>query len=256
MIKTKMNKDKIRFLIVASHRRSGTHWVIDSVLNNFEDVEYVYLTLERLLPYHNKHLSISKFRKHLNNKKIKIIKTHAGGDFAIFKKFPDIYDFIKNEVIPYSKIIHVTRDGKDILNSLFYYLKVIGITYPTFSEFIKSKNNFDNIYSEKNRVEFLKMHLDSWGKVENKLDLDYSELAVNYSGAISRISGFLSMDSKRPIKKVDLKKYNKLSRGFRRIFPALFTSTAVLPREGKVGGWTKNFTDFDLDFYNSIMKSE
>jgi len=245
-----------RFIIVVSHRRSGTHWVIDSIFNNFRDVKHGYLNLHRLLPFHKDHLSVDEFRKHLRNEKVRILKTHSDGDFSIFRQFPHVYDFFKKEILSASKIIYINRDGRDILNSLFYYLRSMGINYPTFSEFLRSKNNFDNVSLNLNRVEFLKNHHESWDKAENKLELDYSDLARDYSDVIRRISSFLGMEHKNTIKNIELTKYNKICLGLRRLFPALFKTTAVLPREGKNCGWIKNFSDKDLDFYEYVMNKE
>ena len=244
-----------KFIIVASHRRSGTHWVIDSIFNNFKDVSHGYLNLNRLLPDHDHRLKTEVFRKCSKKKKIVILKTHADGDFEVFRKFPRIDDFVVKESIPSSKIINVTRDDRDILNSLFYYLKAMDINYHSFSEFLRSSNNFDNMYPEMNRVEYLKYHQDSWKKRGNKIDLDYADLAGDYSGAIKKISDYIGLEHIEPVTEVELKKYNKLERALRRIFPPFFKTTAVLPRDGKVGGWKSNFSDDDLEFYHSIMKN-
>ena len=224
--------------------------------NNFKDVTHGYLNLHRLLPFHNDHLNVDEFRKRLQNKKVRILKTHSDGDFSIFRQFPHVYDFFMKEIFSASKIIYVKRDGRDTLNSLFYYLRSMGINYPTFSEFLRSKNNFDNIFPDLNRVEFLKSNHESWAKVEEKLSLNYSDLARDYSDVIRRISSFLGIEHIKPIKNVELTKYNKIDLGLRRIFPVLFKTTAVLPREGRIGGWVKNFSNDDLNFYESVMNKE
>ncbi len=187
------------------------------------------------------------------NKKVRILKTHADGEFTLFKKFPEVYDFFSDEILPVSKIIYVKRDGRDILNSLFYYMRSMGITYPSFSEFLRSKNNFDEIFPDLNRVEFLKRFNESWEKVDNKLSLDFSELESDIFDVINRISGFLGIPNKKPVKKIELTKYGKISLGIRRIFPVMFKTTAVLPRKGKTGDWVENFSKEDLEFYKSVM---
>jgi len=245
-----------KFVIIATHRRSGTHLAIDTIFNNFNDVAHGYLNLDLLLPSHKCHLNLSKFKRKLRGNKVRILKTHSDGEFAIFRNYPPIHDYIMKEILPYSRIIHIKRDGRDTLVSLSGFLKVTGIEYPTFSDFLKSKNNFDDIYNNLNRVEFLKTHLNSWRDFENKLSISFDELSEDYSDVIMRISAYLGLKHVDPIKKIEVRKYNIVERGVRHFFPYFFKTTAILPGEGKTGRWENAFSDEDLDFYNSVMNKK
>ncbi len=240
-----------KYIIIASHRRSGTHFLIDSLFNNFVDIKNGYVNLDRLLTTHNENLSISQFKKIISNRKKTILKTHTFGDFSTFTD-KIISCFIKEEILPFAKIIYIHRDGKDVLNSLYYYLQSKGGKYKFFSEFIHSKNKFDNYKTYLNRIEFLREHKNSWEK-RDVFRIEYEYLKNDYNNNLEKIAKYLNLNLNQKIIKIGIKKYNILQRGIRRIFPSMFISTAVLPRKGIIDDWKNNFSEKDLKYYNSIM---
>jgi len=79
-----------------------------------------------------------------------------------------------------------------------------------------------------------------------KIDIIHATRPLPFSGLIGYILS--------KIKKVPLRKYSKLLRGVRKVFPAWFRTTAILPGKGKAGHWNQYFSDYDLEYFNSIMK--
>ena len=228
--------------------------VIDSIFNNFSSVAHGYISLDRLLPDDSHNLSTNDFRKLVAKRKVCILKTHTPGDFSIFQKSPPAFSFLKEEIFPYAKIIYVQRDGRDILNSLFFYMIAKGFNYSSFSEFLRSKNTSEGAFMDLSRVKFLRMHTKSWNRIEHKLNVSYEDLNTNFFNTMKGIGEFLGLELKAAPEKIQLKEYLKIFRGIRRIFPSFFNSTAILPGKGGSGGWEENFTDADLEYYNSIIK--
>ncbi|MCK4889517.1 MAG: sulfotransferase domain-containing protein [Candidatus Aminicenantes bacterium] len=249
-----ITKENFRYLIVASHRRSGTHLVIDSIFNNFSSVAHGYINLDRLLPESSQKLSVERFQKKIKSKKIRILKTHSFGDFSHFDKCKVASDFLKEEIIPFSKVIYVSRDGRDVLNSLYYYMIAKGVNYSSFSKFLRSRNSSDQVYTDLSKVEFLREHKKSWIGVENTISVSYEDMCTDFIKTMSRIENFLGLEIVKAPEKITLKKYSKISRGVRRLFPSFFNSTAILPRSGGSGGWEKNFSDEDFEYYSSVIK--
>lgn len=227
---------------------------IDSIFNNFPMVAHGYVSLDRLLPGDSHNLSIDDFRKLVAGRKKCILKTHTPGDFSFFKESSTLYTFLKGEIFPYAKTIYVKRDGRDILNSLYFYMQAKGVNYSSFSGFLRSKDASDTVHMDLSRVEFLKMHQESWNKIDHKLNVSYEDMNSEFVYTMDRIANFLGLKMKASPEKIQLKEYPKLFRGIRRIFPSFFNSTAIIPGKGVSGGWEESFTETDLDYYNSVMK--
>ena len=125
-------------IVVVSHERSGTHYLINSIAKNFG---YSYkadsilgsplMLLDRIMKHEGKEM---------------IIKSHHQYQFLA----PVIEDIKK-----IAKIVYIRRDGRDVLASCYYYMKKhakIGCFPKTesFSSFIREapyKYTFDGNYT-------------------------------------------------------------------------------------------------------------
>ncbi|MEN8154846.1 MAG: sulfotransferase domain-containing protein [Acidobacteriota bacterium] len=245
-----MEKNKFKYIIVASHRRSGTHWLIDSIFNNLKGVNHGYINLDRLLTGSPENINVEDFKKKIITKKKTILKTHTPGNFEIFEPFVQQAKFIKEEIIPQSKIIYIYRDGRDVMTSLYYYMlrsKKIGEI--SFNEFLETFNNFDEFYLIRNRIEFYKYHIDSWMLKKNIYTLNYESLHLSYLDSLKSISEYLGLPLKNKIDSIKLSKYNRIQRAIRRFIPGIFKTTAVLPRVGKTGDWRNSFDNNSKEIY-------
>jgi len=232
-----------KYVIVASHRRSGTHWLIDSIFNNIKGIDHGYLNLDRLLPSHPECLSIDHFWGRVNRGRGSIIlKTHTLGTYETFENFPTQFQLLRQEILPRSQTVYVVRDGRDVMVSLYHYLMKNSRPQPRgFVNFLYSMNSFDHIRESETRSQFYASHVRSWLEMRSKIIVKYEELHTSYDGAVSRIAEWVGADLRGGIKKIEIKKYNRLQRGVRRLLPKLFSSTAVLPRKGIVGEWREVF---------------
>ncbi len=227
-------------ILVVSHRRSGTHWVIDSLRNNFPNVEYQFYTLDQISKSHQHYTPISEFTRKISKASGQLIlKSHMTAQLTPFD--PSEREFVK-ELLRSNKVIYVYRDGRDVLVSLYHYMQGFRNDLPSFSDFIRMKNDFDCYYSSVNRIEYWKEHVVGW---ISKSDLDiitvsYEQLHSNYEGTVRKLSDFLSLPLKsNGVDRIELKKYGRFRRALRRLFPTSARSSAISPRKGIVGDWKK-----------------
>lgn len=222
-------------ILVASHRRSGTHWTIDSIRHNFPSVNNQFITLERILPNHPSPMNLDEFNSYLDNKGEKaIIKTHLT-PFEVEKMADYHVKKIIQSIFNRSKIVYVVRDGRDVLNSLFYYVSSFSKRKEklTFTEFLQQNYEKKN---KINRVEYWQLHVKSWLDQENNIFmLKYESLAQDFNNAVQQLESYLEIQKNKQIYKPELKRKG---------------SSAVSPRKGVVGDYKQNFSEDDLAFFN------
>jgi len=257
-MKEKMNicDNNYKTILISSHRRSGTHWVIDLIRKNFIQVNKKFENIDRLLPSHEENLSIEEIENIINSSEQKmILKTHMTAILSPFERNSPEFLYVKS-ILEKSKIIYVLRDGRDVLVSLYYYLN----TYRKdiqgeFSNFLITLNDFDWIFGNLNRIEYWKLHIEGWKNVNNILVVTYEEIAENSLNVLFRISNFLGINLKTDIKNIPLKK-SFYWRILKKLFSQLVNSSSINPRKGQVGDWKNHFSEKDLELYERIINSE
>jgi len=173
-------------IIVTSHERSGTHFLINSIANCFGLSNVcVNLPFENITPF-------LKQNSTLNNR---IYKSHH--DARFFPKF-SFCDY---------KIIYIYRDPLDVLTSCYYYYKMYKnsphtdfpfpvdedinkFLFETKPHLYKSDKGYSYEKYE-NNIERLYRHRSSWFKVSDKIHLiQYELLHQNFNHEINRISNY------------------------------------------------------------------
>lgn len=253
---SEMNKNDYKTIVISSHRRSGTHWIIDLIRNNFFQVSKKFENLDRLLPSHGDHLFIADMENFINSSEKKVIlKTHMTAMLSPFERNSPEFLFVKS-TLEKSRIIYILRDGRDVLISLYYYLKPYreDIQGP-FSNFLISMNDFDWAFANLNRIEYWKIHTEGWKKVNNILIVTYEEIIENLSDVLYRISHFLGLNLNPRVTSIPLKK-SLIWRALKKAYPQLVRSSTINPRKGKVGDWKNHFSEKDLELYERIINSE
>ena len=102
-------------------------------------------------------------------------------------------EFVEN-LLENSKVIYVYRDGRDVLVSLYHYIRGFREDLPEFSDFIRMPNDFDPYYRSVNRVEYWKEHVEGWLGRSN-LDIvtvSYEQLHADYVSTIRELSDSLA----------------------------------------------------------------
>lgn len=209
----------MKFILVSSHPRSGTHFLINSILSSSKIFEFPlvrpsFLSFENLILSHDDDVyqlwkkEISKANK---NKKILIFKTHCTPydinhfikNEKVFKKEANLIKFIFKNAL----VVNIRRDVLDTLKSWYFLSKsenIVSINAAskrhqklTFSNFIRLKNlhkiNYGNYNKyDENIVKFLKYHHHSWLINKKKiLSVDYESLKNDFSKTIEKIIKFL-----------------------------------------------------------------
>ncbi len=244
-----MNKN----LIIVTHRRSGTHLTLDTLINNVQGFNKKKL----IVLNENYKLALEKI-EYFNKKKIPVlIKTHYLPQFDIYIENQDFRNKI-NLLFFNSNIIYVYRNGLDVMVSLFEFMKKFDekIKVISFKEFLMTKHNFDKTSEEYNRIQFWKFHIESWERsiYSNKiLFLKYEDLNLNYEKTIQDIANKFELKLKNKIIDIRLKKYKFKNRKIRKLFNLLKgrKTTSVSARKGIIGDY-KNY--FDDDSYKEFLK--
>ena len=101
-------------VIIASHRRSGTHWVIDTLRNNCPAINENFVNLDLIAPSSHSPLPLSEFDKQLNTLDgIVLVKTHTPVTLDPFLVSEDLQHYAA-ALLQRSRIIYVHRDGRDV----------------------------------------------------------------------------------------------------------------------------------------------
>ena len=243
-----------RLILVISHRRSGTHWVIDSLRNNLPAVSYQFYNLDQIYRCHKKHIPVKDLVLKISKSpdRYVILKTHMTSYLTPFSQ--EEREFVEN-LVENSKMIYVYRDGRDVLVSLYHYMREFREDLPEFSDFIRMSNDFDPYYCSVNRVEYWKEHVEGWLGRSN-LDIatvSYEQLHTDYVSTIRKLSEFLGLTIKPSgVDRIKFTKYRLFRRLLRRVVPLAAKSSAIAPRKGVIGDWKNYFSQSDLDLFNKI----
>jgi hypothetical protein len=250
-------------IIVITHRRSGTHLVIDSIRNNFHRYKNVeYINLDKLCSSNNLKTNFSDIKSKILSGP-SILKTHQLPDLRLYTLDHEEIDFFKN-VFKYSKIIYVERDGRDVMISLYHYCKNFDqkVKSQDFNHFLISNNSFDFQFHDLSRPAFWKFHVLAWEKKlyeQRYHKVFYEQIINNYEEFISNLSNFLD-EKFYNIIDVRMEKKNTLEMLFYKLVKYLDLSnksTSVGFRSGNVGDYLTYFSDMDIIFFeNEITNIE
>ncbi len=233
-------------IIVASHRRSGTHLTIDSIISNLVGFNR-YLSLDTLT---ESDIDID-FLKELEQGGL-VFKTHA--DPNEVKALGD-NDFRK-KIYESSEIIYVIRDGRDVMVSLYEYRKRHDHSFAgvPFTKFIHQKNDY-SVTSESEgltRLEYWRYHVIGWMGMDPKpVVMNYETWIADYKNAIKELSVKTSIEQKSRI--TDLRQTNRFLVNLKKAMSKLTkrkSLTAVEFNKGKVGEYKNYFSDTDLSYFD------
>ena len=214
-------------VFVASHRRSGTHLTLDSLVANFDCFESGFQNFDA----ENCKLNAGLY------------KTHMDGNEA--SRFLN----------PESKVIYVVRDGRDVMVSLFNYAKThdSSVRDMKFSEFLRSPNPYacSEEFKGLSRVAFWSRHVESWLSRE-----DVPVQVVTFDGwknsfrqLLSELGQFLEVSPKSTPKSMVMKPGQNWSKKLLRKV-GLLKTTAIQFRGGRSDVWKEHFDSESLDYFS------
>ena len=242
-------------IVVATHRRSGTHWTIDALRNNSPDVSETFLTLERVSSDHDSPMPAPEFRRRLKTLEGRVLVKVHDLPVATFWKRDEERAFALS-VLGESPVIYVHRDGRDVMVSLYYYMQSFDadVKHQSFSEFIRSESKLDGVDSGMSRPAYWAHHARGWRQQANVLLVSYAALENDYETSVKEMAAFLGISVGRSLRTIDLPGKSakpslvgralwKLGHRQKRL------SSAVQPRRGSSGDWRNHFDDDDLIFF-------
>jgi hypothetical protein len=238
-----------RVIVVASHRRSGTHLTIDSLRLNTNVVNDTYLEINRLLPRHEKHISLEQFTSQIRTapKPYTIIKTHRQRDGQLPPRFfeaipenqqflethPDIHAFM-NRLLHEAPVLYIYRDGRDVMVSLYHYIT-------------KYKPEYENcpfVDHLRELAPYWRQNVLSWLNQPGVVFASYESFAQDYDAALAHCLDRLGLRPSASIHRVygAFHKQSRWQRTWQRLTRQRdIELTTVVPHKGIVGGWKQHF---------------
>ncbi len=231
---TSVLEDLTANIVVASHRRSGTHLAIDTIRNNILGVNPAFLTLETILPRHTEPVTRADFEAKRQAPGRAIIKTHGFSSMELFPVDDGLREYARG-LLHNSHIVYALRDGRDVMVSFYEYRKKIaGGQLAPFSEFLRTPYGG---YSSP--AAHWSAHVKDWLSKTDVLPIFYEDMHADFEGVVDRLAAFLNLPRRGDV----------FDAVISRNAAAAETSTAVLYRRGKVGDHADYFSADDTAFF-------
>jgi hypothetical protein len=243
-------------IVIATHRRSGTHWTIDALRNNSSDINPKFLTLEQTEPSHHQPIPLEDFQAELESLSGQVlIKVHDLPSGKFWKLDDERHHAL--DILKKSTTIYVHRDGRDVMVSLYHYMKSFREDFAdlSFSDFIRMDNELDG-EPLMSRPAYWAYHVQTWLAHPNTISIAYESLETDFEATVEKMGNFLNIKLSNTLQTVDLHQSKHTQPITTRLLKMMGLrrgkiSTAVAPRKGKSGDWRNHFSDDDLDYFMS-----
>jgi len=182
-------------VIVASHRRSGTHLTIDLLRRQFrecgawkwpgEGLDALYTNLDRL-GWHPDPLTPARFASLLARAEHPLLKTHATPDLGELR---DVQGPWVDQLLQRARIIYVVRDGRAVMVSAQRHEARLGLDV--------GRDVLDYMRLEtdgRSRVRAWADHVEQWLGVEGVLLLRYEDVVHRGADVVARLGDFLGLE--------------------------------------------------------------
>ena len=244
-------------IVIATHRRSGTHWTIDALRSNSPEICDAFLTLERIEASHDAPIPLDDFRMRLESLEGRVIVKVHDLPAATYWKGEAERKFA-GAVLGNSPIIYVHRDGRDVMVSLYYYMQSFNevVKGQSFSAFLRGEASLDGVATGLSRPAYWGHHAAAWLGQPDLLAVSYRALESDYEATLRQMAAFLKVGLNRSLRAIQLPGTQKKPTYYERIKWKLGIrpkqlSSAVQPRRGKSGDWRVHFNEHDLAFFMS-----
>ena len=246
-----------RVIVVASHRRSGTHLMLDSLRANAPDVHPAFMTLERIEPSHPKHLPLAEFDRTLRSRAgVVLVKTHALPDARDWQS-PEAGEYA-TRLLAAASAVYVHRDGRDVLVSLYHYMASYSadVARVPVGDFIRARLNAPDAPAL-SRPGYWQHHALTWLRSEPRVLAPFASLQTDFETTLRGVADRLDLRLRPTLSQVSLDARGGWANAIRRVLLRRFSigggrrSTAIRPRAGGSGGWRAAFGADDLAFFES-----
>lgn len=243
-------------LVVASHMRSGTHLTIDLLRRNLPSVSARYLNLDRLMPDHGEPLGVAAFDRRLAGLEgVPLLKTHAPAQPGWFAA-ADAGARRARSLLDAARVVYVVRDGRDVLVSLFYYMRHYSerVRAQSFAAFLRDRDDFFQAcegFAELDRASAWARHVEGWLAEPRAVVVRYEDLLARREATLREAALRLHLPAPARVEGVAVP--SSLSRRVLRKVVATVrprrASTAIAPRRGVAGDADRHFAPGDDAFF-------
>ncbi|MEQ9468759.1 MAG: sulfotransferase domain-containing protein [Ekhidna sp.] len=260
-------------ILVNSHRRSGTHFLIDTIRKNIPNAYFpnsfsipVDFNIGSLFAYSDR--VTDTFIKLINqNQDPVIVKSHLLAEETNLMDPTNRHQELIKELFDKSHKLYVYRDGKDVLTSLYHFVHPQRTV--SFSEFLRGPN--DHIAKkvrepqsfDANRVKYWSYHVHSWLTQPDAFSISYKDLQQNISKTFGDIFTFMNLPSREVYEKPAFPKLKWLHNIQKKLnnygLVKLPESSSVRPRKGVEGDHSNYFkSPEDIKFFeeNCIIEGD
>ena len=274
-------------IVVCTHPRSGTHFLINSLCANlgvaeFSEIRGGFATLESLILPHDKAFA-EEWLDCLENEdgRLKIFKTHlTPTDIEIALDLKWFLSPLEREILgriyENGRFLNIYRDGRDVMVSWYHYQKDAGGGLPVgtkirlaqcgFSEFLRMPNKYYMPIrgfqeEDKNHVTYWAAHLEGWLQRRSVTFISYEALLHDFEETLKSLSSALGLEDHLPDKlwqpSLPLPRTGYLDRLVCKIQRGLGIKTrkekvrknTASARKGISGDWKNYFNENDLEFF-------
>jgi Sulfotransferase domain len=151
----------------------------------------------------------------------------------------------------------VHRDGRDVMVSLYHYMKSFREDFAdlSFSDFLRMDNELDG-EPTMSRPAYWAHHVATWLSQPNLISIAYESLETDYEATVRNLADFLNIKLNNTLQAIDLHQPKQVQPIANRILKKMGlqrekVSSAVAPRKGKSGDWRTHFNDNDLEYFMS-----
>ncbi len=181
-------------IIVASHRRSGTHLTLDLLRRNFpacrprmlplENPHNAYFNIDRFEPTTTMPCTRAEALRLLSKARRPSVKTHAEPGFADVP--PEHAPFVR-ALVERSKILYVHRDGKKVMCSMWTWRRAFDpAARVPFAEFIRQTDG-----RGRSRPRVWAEHVAAWRATDGVLSIDFDRIIKDTSALLDEIGAFI-----------------------------------------------------------------
>jgi hypothetical protein len=243
-------------LVVASHMRSGTHLTIDLIRRNASCVSARYLNLDRLMPDHGEPIGLADFERELARRgELPVLKTHAPAAAGWFPP-AEPRSARAAALLAGAKVVYVVRDGRDVLVSLYHYMRRYSerVRAQSFETFLRDRDDFFQAcpdFAGLDRVGAWARHVEGWLEQPRAVVVRYEDLLARLEPTLRDALARLGLEAPDVIRGVALPA-GLPRRVLRRVLAPVLprrVSTAIAPRRGVVGDASRHFSARDERFF-------
>ena len=255
-------------IIVASHRRSGTHLTMAALTNNFpvlsESIPNEEAFLEQLRGSSGKP-RVPEIRRAVEAKS-NVFFTHMhdlGLVGAYCENDPEACELVE-EIFANAKVVYVQRDGRDTLASMYPWMQSQGhgqATNATFAEFLRQDNDWDpgTYEGDYSRPAYWRFHIENWGKWPEALSMRFEDFHADYQGCLKKLqrhTGLQLSARTTDVKRKPFLGFIPYGKWTRRIDKYVLNpllkrkDQAHFFRKGTVGDYVNSFDSADLSYFD------